>query len=301
MIKSLTVVNPKGESLKLELSKPEKAGLYISNIEGIGPAKATINATELATMDGSFYTSSRIGARNIVITLGMMFAPSIEDARQKTYRYFPINKEITLKFETDNRKAEITGYVESNEPVIFAKQETTQISIMCPDPNFYETGATATIFSGVQPRFSFPFSNESITEPMIEFGNIVIDNRAILTYDGDADSGVKITIHALGQAEMIKLYNVDTYEQISIDTNKIFSLTGQLFGKGDDIIISTYKGNKYVHLLRDGVYTNIIGAVDKFADWFQISSGDNLFAFTADYGENNLIVTFSYRNAYGGI
>lgn len=301
MIRSLTVINPKGESLKLELRKPETSGLIVQNIEGLGPSKATINATELATMDGVLVTSSKVDKRNIVLTLAMLESPSIEDARQRTYRYFPLKKKVTLRVETDNRIAEIAGYVESNEPVIFSERETTQISIVCPDPFFYESGDAVSVFSGVQPRFEFPFANNSLSEPLIEFGEILVDNRAILTYTGDADTGVVITIHALEAAENITLYNVDTREQFKIYTDKIFNLTEKAFGKGDDIIISTMPGNKYVRLLRDGIYTNIISAIDKYADWFQLSAGDNLFAFTADSGEESLLVTFSYRNAFSGI
>ena len=128
MIKSFTVTNPKGESLKLELTRPELSGLIVQSIEGLGPTKATINTGETATMDGSLFNSARANSRNIVITLALMFAPTIEDSRQKTYKYFPVKKRIRLDFETDRRSVYTYGYVESNEPAIFSSQETVQIS-----------------------------------------------------------------------------------------------------------------------------------------------------------------------------
>lgn len=301
MIKSVSVINPKNETLLLELRRPESSGLYISNIEGLGPPKANINSTELATLDGGLFSSSRITERNVVLTLGMLFNPTIEDSRLLTYKFFPIKKQIQLIIKTDRRNAVLTGFVESNEPIIFAKQETTQISIICPDPFFYEIGGEESVFSGIQPLFEFPFSNESLTDNLIEFGNIALDTRAILKYDGDVDTGVVITMHALGPVENIIVYNIDTSEKMSVNTDKIINLTGQPFGTGDDIIISTVRGNRYAKLLREGVYTNIISALPKDVDWFQISNGDNIFAFTASGGENDLMVTFSYRNAYGGV
>ena len=55
MIKSVTVTNPAGDSLKLEMSRPETSGFYIQNIEGLGPSKANINISESATVDGGYY------------------------------------------------------------------------------------------------------------------------------------------------------------------------------------------------------------------------------------------------------
>lgn len=301
MIRSVTVINHLGDSLKMRLSAPQDTGLNIVNIEGLGPSRATINSTELATIDGALFSSSRSTSRNIVIAVKLMFSPTVEASRLKTYKYFPVKQRITLLIETDQRLAEVSGYVESNEPVIFSKEEYTQISIVCPDPYFYEESTAETVFLGVQPMFEFPFSNDSLTENELQFGDIRLDTRAVLNYQGDVETGILITVHAIGSASGVTLYNTITRESIMIDTDKIQKITGEAFGTGDDIVISTIKGNKYAQLLRRGVYTNIISAINKDADWFQLSNGGNEFAFSATTGENKLVVTFSYRNAYGGI
>lgn len=301
MIKSLTVINPKGKKLKLNLRKPDESGLIVQSIDGLGPPKATINVTELATNDGGLHNSSRAQTRNIVIGLMMMFAPTIEDARQKTYEYFPIKEQVSLLVETDNRLVEAVGFVESNEPDIFSKQETTQISIVCPDPYFYDVQKSENVFAGVRPKFEFPFENDSVIEKLLIMGEITQDTRANLIYKGDVATGVTITIRARGDAKNVTLYNVVTRESMRINTDKIEELTGAPFQQGDEIIINTTKGARNVQLLRRGVYTNIFSARDKDSDWFQVSVGDNIFNFIAEEGTENLTVTFSYRNAYGGI
>ena len=53
MIKSVTVVNHLGESLKLDLASPEKSGFIVKSIEGLGPVKATVNTTKMSTTDGA--------------------------------------------------------------------------------------------------------------------------------------------------------------------------------------------------------------------------------------------------------
>lgn len=301
MIKSIKVTNHNHESLTLDLFHPELSGIIVQNIDGLGPTNADINSTEVATIDGGIFTSARQEQRNIVFTFAMMFNPIIEDSRLKIYKFFPVKKLIYLEFQTDRRHVETEGYVESNVPNIFSKEETAQVSIICPDPFFYGLGIEEQAFSGIQPRFEFPFSNESLAKPLTEFGEIRLDTRTVLQYSGDSDTGVLITIHAYNVASGITIWNNDTREHITIDTSKIEALTGVLYGQGDDIIISTVKGNKYVQLLHNGVYTNIISAINKDADWFQLTNGDNVFTFTAVEGENELLMTFRYRNAYAGI
>lgn len=301
MIKSITVTNPKGESLKLELRRPELSGLIVKKIEGLGPCNATINTTEIATMDGTIYNSAKAQARNIIITLAMMFFPTIEDARQKTYKYFPVKKKIRLDIETDRRTVYTYGYVESNEPDIFSEEETTDISIICPSPYFYEGSGSANSFYGAEPLFEFPFSNESYSEDLIEFSRLRLDSRAIINYKGDADVGAIISFRARDTVRNITLYNTQTGESMRIDTDKIETITGQKYGAGDDILVSTVRGDRYARLLRNGVYTNVISAIRKDSDFFQLSNGDNIFAFTADEGDDSLVITFTYNNAYGGV
>lgn len=302
MIKSIKVTNPKGESLVLDLFHPEKSGLIVRSISGLGPPKANINSTDLATADGALYSSARASTRNIVFNLQFMFAPTIEDSRQLTYKYFPLKKLVKIEVETDNRSLETSGYVESNQPDIFSKEETTQISILCLNPFFYDPNPSVTQFATVTPTFEFPFSNESISESLIEFGTINLDTRSTIDYVGDVDTGVLITIHALGSVSgSLTIYNVDTQEKMVIDLAKIKTLIGKDYGSGDDIIISTVSGDKYVQVLHDGKYTNAIAAIEKLADWFQVSVGRNIFNFTVTKGIENLVMSFSYRNAYGGI
>lgn len=304
MIKSIKITNYLGESLTLEMGSPEKSGLFIKKIEGLGPPKADINAKELATSDGGVYNSARATTRNIVITLGFLFNPTIEDMRQLTYKYFPIKQKLRFRIETDNRIAETYGYVESNEPEIFSKDEDTQISIICPDPYFYSAGkdgTQVTVFSGVEAQFEFPFSNESLTENLIEIGTLQYSTEQNIYYAGDSEVGVLITIHAIGSAGTITIYNTGTREMMKIDANKIKTLTGDGIINGDDIIVSTSKGDKYINLVRDGITKNILNALDKTSDWFQLAKGDNIFAYTATSGATNLQFKIENKLMYEGV
>lgn len=304
MIKSVTVTNYLGDSMVLELTNPEPSGFVITGIEGLGPAKTNINTTDLASNDGSLYNSARLENRNIVIDLEFLWHNSIEDTRQLTYKYFPIKKPVTLAIKTDNREAMTLGYVESNEPTIFSEREGCQISIICPDPYFYSTGeggTTITVFSGVQPNFQFPFSNESLLVPLIEMGILENLKERTIYYTGDAETGVIIYIHAIGRADNVTIYNTGTRELFIIDTTRLESLTGHGIIAGDDITISTLRGKKRITLLRNGVETNILNCIDKNSSWFQLAKGDNVFTYIAEYGASNLQFKIQSQIVYEGV
>lgn len=307
MIYSIVVTNYLGDRIKLELRKPETSGFLIKSITGLGPAKANVNTTEVSTNDGSLFNSARLSQRNIVLDMvfiNTVYGESIEDLRQKSYKYFPLKKSVELTIETDNRYVKTTGYVESNEPNIFSSQEGTQISIICPDPYFYsagEDGNNVTNFYSIDPMFEFPFSNESLDEPLLVFGEIQIKTEGVITYHGDSEIGVMIYIHAIGPATNINIYNTETREVMRINTEKISSLTGKGIVASDDIVINTAKGEKSITLIREGVSYNILNCLDKNTDWFTLAKGDNIFAFTADSGVTNLQFRVENKVIYEGV
>ena len=302
MIKSITVTNYRGDSLKLELTRPQDSGFIIESVTGLGPGKANINTSEVSTNDGALYNSARVPSRNIVITTRFLWKDTIEEARHTSYKYFPLKRKVTLLVETDERNAEIEGYVESNDPNIFSEFEGSDISIICPNPFFYDAyEKTTTSFSGIRSAFEFPFSNESLTENLIEMSVIEDVTDRVITYNGDQEIGVTITLRATGEAGDVSIYNVDTSEVMHIRSGKLESLTGSGIIAGDEIVICTVKGQKSAKLIRDGITRNILNCIDRDSDWFQLAKGDNTFAYTAAAGRNYLRLEIENRIIYEGI
>lgn len=231
MIKAVRVINSFGDDpLDLNLATShEDEGIYIKSITGIGPESSNINTTPYATEDGGVFNSARANDRNIVLDLGFYESPllknSIEDSRQKTYKYFPKKKQITLVFYTDNRTSFINGYVESNTPDIFSNQESTQISVICPDPNFYSIRQTTSRFGGVTGYFEFPFSHDVVNQEVEYIGGIASEDQEI------------VSDHLSATGEPGKQY----FERTSEDN--IFNEWVYL-----DDIIGWYQTNDYVRL-----------------------------------------------------
>lgn len=307
MLKDVTITNYLGKTVTYSFEGPtleDTSGLLITEIEGLGPVKATVNMTQLATADGDIFNSKRLQGRNIVIKARFTYASTIEEARLLSYKYFPIGHPVTFKIRTDNREAETTGYVESNEPEIFSDESDVQISILCESPFFLsvsDEGKKQTNFSAVEAMFEFPFSNESVEDKLIIFGKITNKKENTVYYEGDAETGCIIHLHAIGEVRMIDIYNIKTAEHMGIDTDKIATLTGSGLIYGDDITITTIKGKKSITLLRNGITYNILNALAKNVDWFQLARGDNLFAFTCEYGEENLQFMIESQIVYEGV
>lgn len=301
MIHSVTVVNHIGDSLEMILKEPQKSGLHLYDIGGVGPGDAEINITEYATTDGGSFASSRLTAREVTMMIRFVASPTIEDARHRMYRYFPIKKQIKLIFHTDNRISYLNGYVKTSNPVIFNKETYAQLVISCPDPYYYSEDTGEIIFSGIEPSFEFEFSNESLTTPLLEMSEMKHTTQQRITYRGEADVGVMIYILMLGYVKNITIWDIITREHMVINTDRVADIAGSPLRMGDQIVINTVQGQKSIFLLRDGEFINILNSLDKDVDWLTLTQGNNEFAFGADEGEDNLEFRVEYNTIYEGL
>lgn len=314
MLNAVTVTNHLGDSLTMELRNPEKSGFLITSITGIGAPSTSINITDLASTDGGYFNSARAGSRNIVFGIRFFSEDNtdIEALRQKTYRYFPTKRYVTLVFKADNRTGQISGYVESNEPNIFSKEEDCQISIVCPYPYFYdasEAGDSIIRFSNRVPAFHFrsltPRSDaESIntiadeTEHHTLNGrHRIISSRTLtyrtpIIYNGDADVGMIATFAVSGSVVNPALINYTTNEALNIKGS---------FISGDQIIINTERGSKSVRRLRNGTYSSIINKITRDSSWPMLWRGENLIGFRAENGIDSLALTVSHKTLFEGM
>lgn len=301
MIHSLIFTNHQGDSIKVVLTDSEPDhGILITRVNGLGPPKAQINSSTVVGYDGSIFNSAKVGDRNINIDMIFVPARTIEDTRQRVYRYFPIKKRVTIGIETDNHYIETSGIIENNDPNIFSEKEGCSISIICDDPYFHSVRRTV-LFSGYGPAFSFPFKNESLTEKQIKFGTVENKTENVVYYEGDSDIGIDIFIHINGgDIGDISIHNIRTRAMMKLISNKITAISGAALKAGDDIIINTQKGNKKVSLLRDGKTINLLNALDPESTWLTISKGDNLFAYSA-VGFQNISFNIQFDVVYEGV
>lgn len=262
MIKSVTVYQKqdRSDAFTIVLTSPTNVtnatGFAIDKIDGLGPVEADINTTEMV-VDGDLFNTARIGKRNIVLDL-IFYSETgtgVENVRQRSYQIFPTKKMVYIEIETDNRILRTSGYVEKNEPDIFSNESKTQVSIICPDPKWYDLMHTTT---------ALDVNNETEIEYT---GEVEVGGVLTLTVGSD----VTAPVHGGVPAFTISFVNPDGDAQ-SID---IYT-PNEGFTTGDVLTISTVPGEKSV------VWTdtadadhNALNLINQNPDWFKLKTGVN--------------------------
>ena len=280
---SLKVENDRGNTLELT----NNPNYTVFKIEGLNPPQATINSSANTTTDGSTVNSVRVENRNIVIY--MTINNDIEANRINLYKYFPLKRNIKLYFKNSSRDVYIEGTVELMECDLFTNKQVAQISIICPKPYFKDVNELITLFSDVSALFEFPFA---ISKTGIEVSAITNNIRKSIINSGDVESGIIINLFATGTVVNPVIY--DVFKRTHLKLN--FTLQAN-----DRIVINTNVGEKSIELIRNGVSSNAMGYMAQDSTWFVLESGDNLFTYDADSGNNNLQLTFTTSVLYGGV
>lgn len=303
MLKSITAIAGEDLSLNLELSNPYKNGIAITNIDGLGPVESSLHFTAMASGRGSVFNSSTIQTRKITISLRII-GTDVENIRREIYRYFRIGSSVQLLVETDARNYITQGYVSSCNPIIFSEKETVSVVIECPIPYFYGVNldglSNVLDISEITKKFEFAFSNESLTEKLIEFSRILESTEFTIFYEGTVPSGITFHIHANTNLTSFAIRSDTNMGNVSIDMTRLKKIYPEGIKAGDEIDISSVSGNKYVRLTRAGQTKNIINCIGENISWIELQPGDNRFRYRLSDGES-MTISMDYHNQYEGI
>lgn len=119
----------------------------------------------------------------------------------------------------------------------------------------------------------------------INFGNKASVFEREINYFGDVQLGAKFIVDISGEVRDFEIYNVDTRTSIAFDDEKIKTLTGEYLHSGDQIILNTVKGEKYVRLIRNATTYSLLNCINSNADWFLLNIGANTYSYTASATE----------------
>ena len=281
------IENANGELLTLTQKEPK---WQVISITGLDQPPAQVNLTNIAGLDGSKKNSTKLNTRNIVIHLKLN--GDVESNRLELYHYFRTKEDCTFYYTSESLDVFIKGIVETVECVIFSEKEIMQVSIVCPDPYFKAINDILADISSHVPAFQFPFSIE-YDDPEI-FSEYII-NRITDVYNKSAETGLTILIDIYDSSvASVKVQNTDTGEYILLEYD---------FAAGDRVEISTVKGQKYVHLIRNNVESNIFSAIKQGSTFFQLRQGDNHFGYSIDNGDRDdkVFIAFRYAVLYRGV
>ena len=300
----ITVTNKYGEELELLLYNPEKTGFFLIEVTGLGGPESEIILLDRARVRGSIPQGARTASRNITMSLGVVgTTPSdLNEYRFKLYRHFPSGTQVTFRVELGGRDVSIDGQVERNESHIFAKVVNNDLSILCADPYFRGTVQKHQPIQKVTNAFSFPFTNPVGTKEIV-FGVLSTEIQAKVDYGGEVSTGVVFNLVFTNDADNFKIYNQtrNGYQTMSVDASEIEAITGEKFKKGDLLTIDTRLGKKGVVLLRNGLYWNVLNALDDYVDWITLSRTENMIRLEADNETEHAIdMTMDYYELFEG-
>ena len=282
LLSQLFVQNAQGQVLSLPL-EDNSNGFSVKEIKGLDPVKATLVSSSFANLDGAQYHSSRREPRNIIVSLG--FDPDwtkqdVEGLRRQLYSFLmpKLNAQFTFrmfdKFADDfldsQLDLEISGYVESFDAPLFAKDPGADLSVMCFDPDF------------IDPR-------------TVEVDGMTVSSlvETKVTYTGTVDTGVIFTLMPDRDLDAFTIYHRPPDQTLwTIDFQ--YPLVA-----GDILTISSVPGNKYVVLNHAGVETPVLYALQPTSAWHALSQGDNYIRVYAP--GDPVPYKFTYTNRYGGL
>ncbi len=270
----------------------EESGVYIADIDGLGPSEITVNTMKIASGMGGVFMSSTHAIRDLVFTF--MINPYHDPAviRRRLYKAFPSNQKINMRFITDLLDVNIDGYRTEADSTVFTSMGNITMTVTCPDVFFRSTKESAIQFAGVTPMFEFPFENEG-DDPQLVMSEIYQEDYRQVYYDGDTDAGLVIYMRANGYIKnpIIHHTSSNNFMKINIELNE-----------GQTIVIDTRRNQKDVKLINKNLSEeNILGNLSKDSNWIYIHHGDNEFGYDAEKGRDVLNITLTFNTVYEGI
>lgn len=280
---TLKIENYLGEIFELTHDTKKYA---VIGVQGLTLPPVTVNTSTGGAVDGSFYNSSHVEQRNIVIDI--IIRGDIESNRKQLYRIFNAKRKSTIYFKNKNRDVKIEGYVELLDGDLFTEAQQMQISIICPRPYFHALEEIYSELSLIVRELEFPVAFD---EP-IPISEIAEAPSAVIENSGDVECGVEIMVTFSAAASEFKIVNSTT--------QKYFGLTYS-FQAEDELKISTISGALAATVTRDAQEINVLNGMQAGSEWIKLEIGENVLTFTAGGNESAVEAIVATALLYGGV
>lgn len=273
MLTQVDILTPQGTLLSLPLDD-YSSGFALTDVDGLGPVKATITSSDFAQVDGTQFNAAQRGNRNVVLTLSLepdYATMQVRDLRKTLYKYLMPKSQVQLKFyDSDDDPVITSGRVETLDPTIFTQDPGVTSSIICFDPDFLALSSTT-------------LSGSTVTTT----------TEVDVPYDGTSDAGIVFVLSPLRS-----ITDFSIYHRAPDGTVSQMDFHGALVS-GDILTISTVIGDKYATLTHSGSNSPILYGIATPTDWIQLQNGDNHIRVLATGAA--VPYTISYTKRYGGL
>jgi len=265
----------------------DSSPIDVISLDGFSETDYTITTSKNSGQDGETYTGATADKRNLVITGDIV--GDFRRNRDKLYSFFQPRSEGVIYYYEDDTDAgrEAAYYVESIKIDNYGVIRGCTISLICPDPLFYDLDEELLQLATWQGRIIFPLY---IVDPFVVTEKVSTLIGAIYNAS-NVTQGITVKFRASGAVTNPSLYDVNRHNKMQINTTML---------DGDQIVITTGQNDKRVQLVSGGVTTSINNLMAYPLVWLQAYPGDNLFRYDAESGIDNLNVSILRRRAYWG-
>lgn len=266
------------------------AAYNITKIQGLSPAKATINTSQAALIDGGIFNSAKLNMRSI--NMAFTIEEPVEANRLEVYQVLRMKEKVTVTYKSPKIDAYVEGYVEQIDVGHFDKKQKATITLLCPFAYWQSAQSIINEISSTLSRFRFPFHNLVNTTDII-FGLISNEAKAVVPNAGGIETGVIFEILANDSASGIKIFDYIKGDFIGVDFD---------MQPADLIRINTKQGQKSITLVRNAIETNIFNSLMKDSTWLQLAAAGSVYVYTVESGSpSSLEVTIKHNNLYEGV
>jgi hypothetical protein len=250
VLNKLDITNRRMMTLSLSMLENE-SGYQIADIEGLDPVKATLVSTSYAQQNGEQYQSSTRGVRDVKIKFELQpdGVETFTTLRENLFVYLMTQQEVRLRFYKESGLfVDLVGVVETHSSPSFKEDPDVTVGIRCFQPDFLD------------PRV------------VIREGNSVdgVINTAI-TYPGNLEASTILRMYINRELEDFSVYN--TPEDGIL---RQLDFSGELIA-GDELIISSVRGNKGITLKRASVTSSYLWGRTPQSAWIELFEGINQF------------------------
>ena len=260
----------------------------LSGCDGLTKTDVDLAVSSVPALDGDTVNNIQAKPRTIVLYIEPKSDKNVEEVKRYVTSFVKPKLNGKLVWKQNDREIEIIGIVQALEMPRFSEKCVMQISLYCSDPYWADAETVIKSLSNILPMhyFSIDAGGIAFTESGLPFG--LYDRNHIKNYinEGDAASGMIITITAMSVATNPVLTNLATGKYIGIKDTLV---------SGDEVVISTYKGKKTV--TKNGV--NIIDKLLPGSTFLQLEVGGNEFRIDSDDDElSNMYFTLNFKRLY---
>lgn len=289
----------KAENISIYLRRTSAAPWYLSDFTGLYGADFDVTMINNTLSDGAQHAGTRIKVRNPVLTITNRAAH--RDGRALLHRVFKPRSEGILEYSDGTVTRLINYYVENI--AVESKSvrsddtgaEVATISLLCPDPLFYEPedriARMATWMKGFTFKHSFTKAGEELGYRSKEkIQDIVVES-------GLDEIGMTIHVAAFGAAKNITITNATSNAVCRVGTSDTpFEMVA-----GDVLEITSEIGKRHVWYMHEGIRKEINYCLSADSHFLMLRAGHNVVGYSAESGVDNLSVTLVYRMRYTGI